>query len=157
MIDYIKQRTVVDESTGCWEWTQNKTSQGYGNATFKTKTWKAHRLSYTAFIGDIPEGLVVMHSCDNPSCCNPQHLSVGTQKDNMDDMVRKGRSNIGHTHNQGSKCGVAKLKEEDVLKIKELLAKGVSQREIAEKYNVKQPTISQINTGTTWSHLCTIV
>ena len=79
---------------GCWEWTGGKTRAGYGVFWYmkqKGNSILAHRLSYTVFKGDIPKGMQVLHSCDNPSCVNPKHLRVGTHSDNMEDKVaRKG-------------------------------------------------------------------
>lgn len=77
----------------CWEWYGAKNSSGYGEIGSKGKHIKAHRLSYQLHRGDIPSEMVVMHICDNPSCVNPYHLSVGTQADNIQDMIRKGRDN----------------------------------------------------------------
>lgn len=83
----------------CWEWRGAKDKDGYGKFTRKIpKTRKsthhrAHRAAYTVFKGPIEEGMHVLHSCDNTSCCNPQHLFLGTNKDNMVDKIAKGRSN----------------------------------------------------------------
>jgi hypothetical protein len=71
----------------CWEWRGNRNNRGYG----KLGKIYAHRVAYELASGPIPSGLEVMHSCDNPPCCNPAHLSVGTHADNMQDMARKGR------------------------------------------------------------------
>jgi hypothetical protein len=85
----------VNEDTGCWEWTASCARGGYGQFTTSVKdgrTWyRAHRFSYTAHKGEIPEGMVVMHGCDNPCCVNPEHLSVGTHADNIRDRDVKGR------------------------------------------------------------------
>lgn len=77
--------------TGCWEWTRATDGRGYGIVNFRGKSCRAHRLSYTAFKGEIPPGLVVMHACDNPPCINPDHLSIGTTSDNIRDAVAKKR------------------------------------------------------------------
>lgn len=81
--------------TGCWFWT-GKVILGYGDLTFKGKNYKAHRVSYTHFKGEIPEGLYVLHSCDVKSCVNPDHLLVGTQLENVQDAARKGLIQEGH-------------------------------------------------------------
>lgn len=75
----------------CINWTGSKDAKGYGLRRVKGKLWRVHRLSYTEAHGEIPKGLVVMHSCDNPSCYNVEHLSLGTHQDNCDDKHRKGR------------------------------------------------------------------
>ena len=82
---------------GCWEWQGKINESGYGSfqerEKGKKKDLRAHRESYRIFIGDIPQGLYVLHKCDNPACCNPDHLFLGTHSDNMQDMLKKGREN----------------------------------------------------------------
>jgi predicted XRE-type DNA-binding protein len=100
--------------------------------------------------GEIPLGIYVCHRCDNPKCINPEHLFLGTPKDNMNDKMKKGRNfNV-----KGSQHGQAKLDEEKVLEIKRLLAeKNLTQKKIGEKYGVNQNTISLIKSGKIWSHV----
>jgi len=84
---------------GCWLWTAATNNKGYG--TFKYcggNDKKAHRVSYEMFVSPIPDGAMVMHICDNPSCVNPDHLRPGRHADNVDDMVRKGRQAVGARH-----------------------------------------------------------
>jgi len=93
--DYLNQR--LDKSEGCWLWLRGKDKNGYGQcqASFsarKHKVTRAHQLAYVAWVGLIPKGMFVCHSCDNPSCCNPDHLFLGTALDNNRDMVSKGRA-----------------------------------------------------------------
>lgn len=76
---------------GCWIWTGSKNTGGHGQFTVCGKCITAHRVSYELYIGPIPEGMWVLHKCDNPPCQNPDHLFLGTRQDNVDDMVRKGR------------------------------------------------------------------
>ena len=87
---YIMERVSIQEN-GCWEWTMSRTWKGYGQGHVNRKTGKAHRISYEAFIGPIPKGMHVLHECDNPPCCNPDHLWLGTNSDNIRDAVAKGR------------------------------------------------------------------
>lgn len=84
-------RYIVDEVTGCWIWTGGRSRDGYGKVKRYRKTIRAHRMFYEYHTGPIPEGLVVMHSCDTPLCVNPKHLKCGTHLENEEDKDRKGR------------------------------------------------------------------
>lgn len=75
----------------CWEWKGKRQLNGYGSMTYKTKQLLAHRVAYTLYKGPIPDGLFVLHACDNPPCVNPAHLLVGTHQENIEDARRKGR------------------------------------------------------------------
>lgn len=88
----IKSKISVDDN-GCWNWVAYKNTLGYGRLRVDGKKTLAHRASYAFFIGDIQDGMLVCHKCDNPSCVNPDHLFLGTNKDNHDDAVNKGRVN----------------------------------------------------------------
>lgn len=82
----------INPNTGCWEWQGGRNTQGYGHfCVRKPQSKMAHRWSYEHYKGPIPEGHLVLHACDNPPCVNPEHLSTGTQKDNMQDAKRKRR------------------------------------------------------------------
>lgn len=89
--EWIMSR-VTKVGNGCWVWNGSKTLKGYGRTNFQGRKSHAHRVSYKIFHGPIPEGLVIMHSCDNPPCCNPAHLSAGTHRDNVHDAIAKGRA-----------------------------------------------------------------
>lgn len=90
---YLQQRVVIDATTGCWEWTKARDKDGYGAAPYQPirRTGRAHRLAWMAFRGEMPEGEMVLHTCDNPPCINPDHLYVGDGSDNMRDAVARGR------------------------------------------------------------------
>jgi hypothetical protein len=82
----------VDKTTDCWLWTGGKHRQGYGQISIARKMALAHRVSYELEVGPIPPGMSVLHKCDVPGCVRPDHLFTGTQKDNMADCARKGRT-----------------------------------------------------------------
>jgi hypothetical protein len=134
----------------CWEWTGARQTTGYGVTSLTggraSGRIGAHRLSYQMHCGEIPEGMVIMHSCDNPWCVNPDHLSVGTHAENTADMHTKGRAN----RPIGSQSSVAKLTEEAV---REIRASSLSQRKLAEKYGVGATTIRNALHGRYWSHV----
>jgi len=135
----------------CWEWKGKINLSGYGCfqqlINGKKKDMLSHRESYKIFKGEIPLGLYVCHHCDNPSCCNPDHLFLGTHSDNMQDMLRKGRQN----YPKRSISGMAKLNENDVLEIRKLKNMGLSQMEISKKYGISQGHVSCIINRKYWS------
>lgn len=153
---------VVDGSHGCWNWTASSTD-GYGTIFFRGRSWRAHRVSYTIFCGEIPDGLLVCHHCDNPACINPSHLFLGHASANMKDMVRKGRARAlidgsqshfksGHAP-RGEDGSGAKLTEQDALKVIELAAAGEFTKNIASKFGLRRETVQMILRGQTWKHL----
>lgn len=130
---------VVD---GCWEWTAGKFRGGYGALSVAGKAQKTHRISYVLHRGEIPSGKYVCHGCDNPACCNPDHLFLGTQVNNMADMRAKARQA------SGSANGRAKLTEADVVAIR--ASEGLSQNRLAARYGVTRQLISLIQANKSW-------
>lgn len=134
----------------CWPWTAATNEHGYGvmrpEGQRSGPTVKAHRVSLMLAGVDI-DGLVIRHSCDNPPCVNPSHLSVGTKADNSADMVERGRSA------RGSRSGASKLTESQVVEIRVRCAAGELHRVLAVDYGVSRTTITQVVNGTTWRHV----
>ena len=108
----------------------------------------AHRVAYELITGEEPNG-VLLHTCDTPLCCNPEHLTVGTQRDNLQDMRNKGRG-VNPPHVPGEKCGMSKLTD---TKVKEIRSSDLTQRQLATIYGVSQTTIGKILRRETWRHV----
>ncbi len=134
-----------EKTETCWNWTGTITKRGYGYATINGRRIHAHRLSYFYHYGELPEGLVVCHTCDNPKCVNPDHLFLGTQADNMQDKVNKNRHLFGEKH------GMSKLTEKDVLFIRSLEKPNYAQ--LGRQYNVCPETIAHAYKRETWTYL----
>lgn len=135
-------------SDGCHIWTACRNRGGYGQLTARGKQWAAHRYAWTQANGPIPEGLHVLHHCDNPSCVNPSHLFIGTVADNIRDRQLKGRHRSGEGH------GRAKLTVADVQKIRAMdLCHGKVISSVAKEYGVSRGTIYKIVNGTNWANL----
>ena len=111
--DLVQERCYPDLATGCWNWTGSLNTCGYGQVKAGGENWTSHRASWTVFRGAIPEGLNVLHHCDNPKCCNPEHLYLGTHTDNMRDMIRRGR----RKKKTGPKFPIEKLTEDQIRQI----------------------------------------
>jgi hypothetical protein len=136
-----------EPNTGCWLWMGSVMNSGYGRFCVGYHDSSAHRHSYEIFVGEIPEGMSVLHRCDTKLCVNPRHLFLGTQDTNMKDMASKGRSC------KGSKNAGAKLGESSVIEIRRLINDGLSQQEIASQFGVTFQAISSISRGITWRHV----
>lgn len=138
----------VEKTEGCWNWKGAKHVKGYGAFRYNNRMGRAHRASYEMFCGPIPDGMLVLHKCDNPSCVNPDHLFLGTNSDNMADKVAKGRE--AHVGVKGVAHPRAKLTEEQVTAIRVLSAPITH---IAAAYGVSPTTIHDIRTRKRWSHI----
>lgn len=137
----------------CWEWTRVRNQHGYGQLRVADRMVYAHRLAYQLGVGSIPDGMHVLHQCDNPRCINPAHLSLGTQSQNMKECSERGRASIPKPEKPGEENPAAKLREVDVRTIRQLLAVGWTQRAVAERFNVSQQAIAGIKSGKRWGHV----
>lgn len=162
--EYLKERFFKrfdKKESGCWEWSARKDQCGYGNISHDYKELKAHRVSWTIFKGDIPANMCVCHHCDNPACVNPDHLFLGSHKDNMDDRDRKKRCCRGEKRSElnrqfgikGERVYNSKLNADKVKEIVMLRRQGLKFREIADKFGVKHPTVQGILNGRYWRHV----
>lgn len=133
-----------EPNTGCWLWAGGCNGWGYAYFWNNHGTMRAHRWAWDNFVGAIPRGMYVLHSCDVRCCVNPAHLFVGTHADNMDDRNTKGR----HTH--GERQWLAKLTDQAVRDIRSSPQSGVA---LASKYGVNKCTISDVRTGRQWAHV----
>ena len=110
----FNQRYIVNEETGCWEWQGAQTGNGYGYMEIGGKRIKTHRFSYQLYNGELIEGLVIMHSCDNRVCVNPEHLSQDTASANIKDMWQKGRAKAGFKKGPNYELGGQCMKGHDL-------------------------------------------
>jgi len=137
----------------CWPWTGSRSRHGYGRIGLGGKRGRveiASRVSWELSHGPIPDGMGVLHRCDNPSCVNPAHLFLGTQADNVADMYAKGRGN----RPRGEAHTCARFTVDQVLSIRQSYAAGgISQRELGERYGVSHRAIGRLVAGKTWSHV----
>lgn len=151
MSERLASTTRVSAETGCVEWTGPFTHYGYGRIRIEWKdeprrSFLAHRVAWEQAHGPIPEGMCVLHRCDNPPCANPEHLFLGTDADNVRDMHEKRRDRC-----RGEEHGAHKLTDAEVVAIREAYTGGESHRSIARRYGVSQSHISKIMLGKTRS------
>lgn len=140
--DRFLAKTSPEPNTGCWLWTGAVTRNGYGSVTHQRRSLGAHRLAFALFAAPIPHGMSVLHHCDTPLCVNPSHLWLGSQADNLKDMVRKGRYKSVRGH--------GRLTEDKVRAIRSRAASGVPQCALRREYGVCRSSISQIVNRKSW-------
>ena len=146
--------SISENKRDCWEWCGAKKKTGYGNLRINKKYRIAHRVAFELANGPIPEGYIVCHICDNPACCNPNHLMLGTIKSNAADMLIKSRQKKPESAARGSVNGNSKLNERDVLEIRRAYAsREMNQYQLAEIFGVSQPSIGSIIRNETWRHV----
>lgn len=158
-------QSSLDMSNGedsCWPFIGGKNWAGYGHFVRRGVHYRAHRVAYELAYGLVPDGKSVCHSCDNPPCCNPKHLWVGTHQENMMDKTAKGR--VVTNPNRGMKSIQARLTDNQVRDIRNEYVPqkpgprtngrfGLSRRELAVKYGVSKSLIDHIINGTAWTHI----
>jgi len=143
----FNEKWIPEPFSSCHLWFGAHDRNGYGRISVggrSGKVWVSHRIAWELHRGKIPKGLDVCHTCDTPSCVNPDHLFLGTRKDNMQDAAKKRRTTFGQRNAQ------SKLTEEQAKAI--LNAVGL-QREVAVQYGIQQNTVSRIKSGARWGHL----
>ena len=144
----LRRHVPVGDPSECWPWQGVRTKrQGYGVVNVEGRQVKAHRLAYEFAKGPIPSGQIVRHACDNPPCCNPAHLLVGTHGDNARDKAERGRSMFGE------RASTAVLTESNIPVIRARFDSGESPTALAHEFGVSESTIRHIGTRRTWRHL----
>ena len=147
LLERLWAKVDIRGPNDCWPWEGATDKYGYGligEGAPSRKLLQVHRVTFESKNGPIPKGLLVMHSCDNPGCCNPAHLAAGTHQQNMDDRDRKGRNA------KGEKVNSAKL---TAAQITAIIADPRRQIDIAAEYGVAQGHVSHIKRGNVWKHL----
>ena len=140
-----------EDKGSCRIWTgKSKGFFGYGFLNYRGKRRAAHRVSWIAWKGEIPEGKFVLHSCDVPACINPDHLFIGDARDNAHDMIKKGRNYIPKGEDQWQ----AKLKEYEVIEIRRLYhQEKITVKEICNIFNITKGSINPLLRRKTWKHV----
>ena len=136
--------SCVDKGPGCWKWNAAHTSAGYGQIRIEGKTVYTHRVVWEMGHGSIPNKQYICHTCDTPACVRPSHLFIGTQKDNMQDASRKGRTP------RGELCGTSKL---TVAEVKQIRISTGTVIEVSKQYNINPSTVSKIRLKQRWKHI----
>ena len=149
----VKRRSLADrfwekvkKGRGCWLWQASFFRDGYGQIRDGRTNRRAHRVAWKLTNGLVPDGLHVLHHCDDPACCNPRHLFLGTAQDNMADKCTKNREA------RGEKQGLARLTEKKVRQLRRLEGT-ITRRQLAEKFDISYPTVGDVLRRRTWRHV----
>jgi hypothetical protein len=140
------EKLVIKKDEGCWGW-KGSITNGYAKIAFENLPLSGHRASWIIFKGVLPKKLFVCHKCNNALCTNPEHLYLGTHKQNMKDRKNCRRDPVGE------KNGMSKLKEKEVLEMKKMFKKKISGAEIARFFNISPGIVSEIKNGHYWAYL----
>ena len=152
IINKLFTRSIPDHETGCLNWIGAHDEEGRGRITLQTTLYYAYRLAFSVFIGPVPDGFLVCHSCDNGACINPEHLWLGTDYSNIHDCIEKRRTN--YKSPCGEKSSNAKLTENQVKRIRKIYLEGRETMQfLANKYHVGLNTVCCIINRYTWKHL----
>lgn len=157
LLERFWSRVKVGAPNECWPWQPLfvktfASAKDYGHFTHKWVIYHSHRLAWEFTYGPVPDGLWVLHKCDNPPCCNPRHLFLGTDLDNKHDSIAKGRAR--YTPQPGEKHGQAKLTEDDVRFIRAAYKPGeVRLIDLARWFGIDQAHVSEIVHRHKWKHL----
>jgi hypothetical protein len=141
ILDIYEGRIQPEPNSGCWIWTGSRNTKGHGEVRINWQKHYTHRLSWELRNGPIPDGLWVLHKCDNATCCNPDHLYLGTHNDNMRDMVVAGRH------------GGAVLAPDVVRQMRAARLAGRTFESLGRSFGVSAATAYQVISGKTWGHV----
>lgn len=144
----ILGRIKIEPERGCWLWEGAINGAGYGQFGFRRKTILAHRASYEAFVGAIPDGALLRHKCDVRACCRPDHLAPGSYSDNTSDQYRRNRRQVHRS--RGRFNGQSKITEEVVRLIRSDRRSGY---ELAAELGISRQQVTRIRQGLYWSHV----
>lgn len=154
MADRFWCKVDIKGVNDCWEWQAAKFPNGYGSFRVNsTRTSVAHRIAFLLHTGNLSDDKIICHTCDNPSCVNPNHLFEGTHSDNANDMVSKGRHSSKNRNQKGELNNCAKLNAKIVLKIRSLYTQGKTQKEISLLTNVNKANVWCIVHRKSWQHI----
>ena len=146
--DRFFQYVSKKDEDSCWEWLGTKNEDGYGAFLYNGKMIGSHRVSWLLFNKEIEKDKIVLHTCNNPSCVNPNHLRLGTQKENVQQMFSENRDN----HARGENVKVSKLKKNEPDEIRKKYENGKNMVILAKEYNVSCTCISNIISNKTWKN-----
>jgi hypothetical protein len=152
LANYVRAQGPLE--TKCWDWSRATTTLGYGHIRYNDYDYLTHRLFWVLHNGPIPKGLCVLHKCHRPVCCNPDHLKLGTKRENTHDCIASGRLKPGGEVNRGGQVS-SRLSESDVANIRGLTRSrpyGLL-TDLARLYGVSNSSIEAIAHGRTWPHV----
>lgn len=144
---YLVSHTQEQRPDGCWVWGRGCNANGYGSCSHKGLVDTTHRWAYRVFVGPIPQGLHVLHTCDNRRCINPSHLFLGTNADNVADRHAKGRSAKGERYPQ------AILSDGAVRRLRAMCRDGAGLKDVAVVFGIDPSTVCHVASGRRWAHV----